>query len=140
MTINFISSNDYDKTRIMASKSDNIEIMIGRETDENTEELFESFLQRYQKGLQKSMRGSEFIFDSIYILYYNLNKISLVRGGWYIDSSKWLKDKKATINPKNDDNECFLYASTPALNIAQIRSHPERTSKIELFTNQYNLK
>ena len=81
MTINFISSNDYDKTRIMASKSDNIEIMIGRETDENTEELFESFLQRYQKGLQKSMRGSEFIFDSIYILYYNLNKISLVRGG-----------------------------------------------------------
>ena len=117
MTISFISSNDYDETRIMASKSDNIEIMIGRETDENIEELFESFLQRYQKGLQKSMRGSELIFDSIDISYYNLNKISLVRGGWYIDSPKWLKDKKATINPKNDDDKCFLYASTPALNI-----------------------
>ena len=37
----------------MHSKSDNIEIMMGSKTDEIIEELFESLLQRYQKGLIK---------------------------------------------------------------------------------------
>ena len=48
-------------------------------------------MQRYQEGLEESMEGSEFIFDSIGILYYNLNKISLNKGVSYIDSPKWLK-------------------------------------------------
>ena len=37
------------------------------------------------------MRGSEFVFDHLDALYYNLNKISLNRGGSYIDSPEWLK-------------------------------------------------
>ena len=53
------------------------------------------------------MRGSEFVYDSVDVLYYNLNKVSLSRGGPYIDSPKWLKDKKTTINPKNRDDKCF---------------------------------
>ena len=64
--------------------------MMGSETDETIEELFESLLQRYHEGLEESMKGSEFIFDSIDVLYYNLNKISLIRGGSYIDSPEWL--------------------------------------------------
>ena len=70
----------------MHIKSDNIEIMMGSETDEIIEELFESLLKRYQEGLEESMRGSEFVFDSVDALYYDLNKISLSRGGSYIDS------------------------------------------------------
>ena len=49
-------------------------------------------------------------------MHYDLNKISLIRGGSYIDSPKWLKNKKATINPKNNDQKCFQYALTVALN------------------------
>ena len=49
----------------MHSKSDNIEILIGNETDEIIEDLFDSLLQRYQKGLEESMKGSEFVFDNI---------------------------------------------------------------------------
>ena len=45
------------------------------------------------------MRVSEFVFDSIDLLHYNLHKITLNRGGSYIDSPKWLKNKTATINP-----------------------------------------
>ena len=48
------------------------------------------------------MRGSEFVFDSIDLLHYNLHKISLNRDGSYIDSLKWLTNKKATINPMID--------------------------------------
>ena len=65
MSINFISSKDSDETRNMHTKSDNIEIMMGSKTDYIIDELFESFLQKYQEGLEESMTGSEFIFDSV---------------------------------------------------------------------------
>ena len=100
MAISFVSSKDFDETRAMHAKNDNVEIMVGNETDEIIIELFKSLSQRYQEGLEESIRGSEFIFDSGDALYYDLNKISLSRGGSYIDSPKWLKNKKARINPK----------------------------------------
>ena len=86
MVINFISSKDSEETRTMHTKCNNVEIMMGSETDETIEELFESLLQLYQKILEDSMRGSEFVYDSVDSLYYNLNKISVSRGGSYIDS------------------------------------------------------
>ena len=75
--------------------------MMDSETDEATEKLFKSFLQKYQEGLEESMRGREFVFDSVDALYYNLNKVCLSRGGSYIDFPKWLKNKKETKNPQN---------------------------------------
>ena len=72
------------------------------------------------------MRGSEFIFDSIDALYYDLNKISLSRGGSYIASPEWLKNKKATINPKINKDKCFQYTLTVALNYKQIKKDPQR--------------
>ena len=136
MAINFISSTDSDKTCTMHTKSNNVEIMVGSETDEIIEEFFESLLQLYQKNLEKSMRGSEFVYDSVDSLYYNLNKISLSRGGSYIDSPKWLKNKKATINPKNNDDKRFQYALTVASNYEQIKKDPQVISKIKPFINQ----
>ena len=78
----------------MHTKIDKIEIMIGHETDKIIEELFESLLQRYQEGLEEKLRGSTFIFDSVDLLHYQLNKISLNTAGSYIDSPKWLKIKR----------------------------------------------
>ena len=99
----------------MHSKSDT-EIMMGSEIDEIIEELFEFLLKGYHEELEESMKGSEFIFDSGNVLYYNLNKISLNRRRSYIDSPEWLKNKKSTINPKNNDNKYFQYAVIVALN------------------------
>ena len=126
MSINFISSEeDSDEVCTVHTKSDNIEIMMGSETDEIIEELFKSLLKRYQEGLEESMRGTEFIFDRVDALYYNLNEISLSKGGSYIDPPKWLKNKKATINPKNNDDKCFQYGLTVALNYQNIKNIPE---------------
>ena len=86
------------------------------------------------------MRGNEFIFDRADALYYNLNKISLSRGGSYIDSPEWLKNKKATLNPKSNDGKCFQYALTVALSYEKIKNHPERISKFKPFIYQYNWK
>ena len=84
----FFSSKDSEEIRTTRSKSDNIEILVGNETDEISEDLFDSLLKRHQKGLEESMKGSEFVFDNVDCLYYKLHKISLNRGGSYIDSPK----------------------------------------------------
>ena len=60
------------------------------------------------------------------------------RGGSYIDSPKWLKNKKATINPKNNGNKCFQYSLTVALNHEQIKNNPERISKLMPVNDQCN--
>ena len=141
MAINFISFKDSDETRTMHTRSNNVEIMVGSETNEIIKHLFESFLQKYQVGLEESTRGSEFVYDSVNVLYYNFNKVSLSRGGFYIDSPKWLKNKKATINPQNKkDDRCFQYAITVAFNYEQIGDHPERISKIKPFIGKYDWK
>ena len=69
---------------------------------------------------KESIRGSKFVYNSVDVLYYNLNKVSLSKGESYIDSPKWLKNKKAAINPKNKDDKCFQCALTVALNYEKI--------------------
>ena len=86
------------------------------------------------------MRWSELVFYSADLLHYNLQKISINRGGSYIDSPEWLKNKKATINAKNNEEKCFQYALTVDLNYQNMKSNSERISKIKLFINQYNWK
>ena len=83
----------------MYTKSHNRETMMGNEKDEIIEKLSEFLLKNCKKDLEEPMRESEFVLDSINLLYYHLQKIGLKRGGSYIDSPEWLKNKKATINP-----------------------------------------
>ena len=93
--INFISLKPgSDETRVMYTRSDNEEFMSGDDTNEIIKFLFELFLQRFEENLQNKTRGSEFEFDGINFLYYNFNKTSIYRRGSYINSPKWLKDKK----------------------------------------------
>ena len=139
--INFVSLKpESDETRVMYTRSFNEEIMEGSDTDEVIKSLFESFLKIYDLNLQEKMKGSDFAFDGVNSLYYDFNKTSINRGGSYIDSQQWLKNKKSTINPKNNDDKCFQYAVTLALNLNRIDNHPERISKIKPFIDQYNWK
>ena len=139
--INFISLKPGSDGMCVMYTSDNEEFMNGDDTNEIIKLLFESFLQReFEENLQEKMRGSDFEFDGINFLYYNFDKMSIYRGGSYIDSPKWLKDKKSTINPKNNDNKCFQYAATLALNFDNINNHPGKISKIRPFIDQYTWK
>ena len=86
------------------------------------------------------MKGSDFDFDGVNFLYYDFNKISINRGGSYIDSPQWLKNKKSTINPINNHHKCFQYAVTLAVKLDKISKNPQRISKIKPFIDQYNWK
>ena len=101
MRVNFISSKDTEETHTIYVWSDNESIMLGNETDNIIKELFESILDNYQKEEQIMRGGSDFIFESAELLDYKLHKTSLKRGGSYIESHEWLKNKEATISPKN---------------------------------------
>ena len=57
----------------------------------------------------------------------------------YILLNGW-KIKKATINPKNNDDKCFQYAIIAALSHEKIKNHPERISNLEPFIREYEWK
>ena len=49
------------------------------------DELFESFISRYQIGLKTSMRGSNFVFNSVQLLYYKCREVYFKSSGSYIE-------------------------------------------------------
>ena len=124
----------------MYTRSTPEEIIIRSETEEVAENLIIQLLQKYQDNLQNKMKGSDFILNGVNYLYYDLNRITISKGGSYIESPKWLKDKKCCINKKNTDNKCFQYAATLALNFNNIDRNPQRISKIKPFIDNYNWK
>ena len=65
----------------MHSSSDNIKFTPYKDTNEVADELFESLRSRYQVNLETSMRGNDFIFDLVQLMYYKCHKVNFRRGG-----------------------------------------------------------
>ena len=61
---------------VMYSMSNNIKFTFYNDVNEVANELFESLLLRYQDNLETPMRGSEFIFESVHLLYYKYHKVN----------------------------------------------------------------
>ena len=96
---------------------------MGSDTEDVIDTLFNTILQRFQQAQETSNdKGSEFIPESVELLYYNFQKIDIRRGESYIMSPDWIASKKATINPKNEkDNECFKWSIIAGLNYNKIK-------------------
>ena len=47
--------------------------------------------------------------------------------------TKWLQNNKVTINPKNNDDKCFQYAITVALNYQNIKKIQKEYQKLNLL-------
>ena len=104
MHVNFISSNDTGEILTIFVLSDNEDIRLGNETGDIIKGLINSFLNNYQKEEIILRNGSNFVFESVDLLSYHIHKTSLKRGNSYIKSPEWVGNKKATINPKNEDD------------------------------------
>ena len=83
MHVNFISSKDTGETPIYYIWSNNVSIMQGRDTNDIIKELFESFLHDYQEKL-KTIKGSDFVFESVDLMGYELHRVCLKRGGYKV--------------------------------------------------------
>ena len=84
--------------------------------------------------------GGDFTLDKIMHLFKNFHNLALIRGSSYTELSKWIKSKKAVINPQNKDEGCFKWAVIAALHHEEIKHHPERISLLRPYENQYNWK
>ena len=73
-------------------------------------------------------------------MYYKSHKINFGRGGSYIASPDWIKNKKGTKNPNlnKKENKCFKYAITVALNYEEIKIDPQKITKIKPYIDKYN--
>ena len=67
-----------------------------------------------------------------------MHKLELTRGSSYVELPKWIATKKAVINPKNEDEECFKWAVITALHHEDVGAHPERITKLQPFADRYN--
>ena len=87
--------------------SDNEEIRLDNEANDIVKRLINSFLNNYQKKEIILRNGSNFVLESVDLLSYHIHKARLKRRNSYIKSPEWVANKKATINPKNEDDKCF---------------------------------
>ena len=72
------------------------------------------------------------------MMYYKCHEVNFRRGGSYLDSTHWIKKRKAIVNLKNEDDKCFQYAVTVASTYEKIKWNSERASNIKPFINKYN--
>ena len=137
ISIQFISSRNPEQFPIRHSNCENIEIMSGSDTDDSVNDLLRTLKESYSNNLTR-MEGSKYHFERVVLLRYKLHKVSLRRGGSNINSPKWIKKKKGTINPKKEDDKCIIYAISASLNHPKIDNHLERISKLKRCINDYN--
>ena len=135
----FSSITDENKTDIMHTKSDNIEIFKGYSTSDITDRLYNTLINRYQESLENKMNGSNYAFDDVHLLDITLNKISINRGSTYIPTPKWIANEKFTINTHNDkDSMCFIYAIIVANHYKNISNDPRRISELIPYIKYYD--
>ena len=95
----------------------------------NSNELFSKMKETVLESLAKCQRqGSNWRFRSVLSLDLHNVKYVPLGGSSYIPLPRFLAAKKAIINLKNEDDECFKLAITRALN--PVEEHSERIDKI----------
>ena len=93
IAMNFISSKVSEEERVMHSKSNNIKFTSYNDANKVVDELFDSLDLRYQGNLEISMRGNDFIFNSVKLMYYKCHEVNFRCGGSYIHSPDWTEKK-----------------------------------------------
>ena len=113
-----------------------MDIYQGSDLNEIVNEMF-AHMQRQIEN--PALVNSRFVFDEVLFLNVSFYQLNLTRDSSYIPLPSWIANKKAVINPKNEnDEECFKWAVTVALHYKEIKSHAERVSNIVGCTNNYN--
>ena len=83
-------------------------------------------------------RNSKFVFDRILHKDIDFHRLNLIRGSSYIPLPDWLMKKKAIINPRNSDMDCFKWAIIAAMKWESIGNNPERVSKLKKYEEEFD--
>ena len=97
-------------------------ILDGTNENEAYDEMAEEILEEIDKT--EMAEGSGWRFEKVIKLVLHTTRWDPVNAGSYIELPQELKNRKAIINMKNQDNKCFMWSVLRALNPKD--NHPER--------------
>ena len=94
----------------------------------NENELFEAMIARIAESISLfQRRGSNWQFMVIIQLTLHLVDFQPLSGNAFLALPKSIRDKKAILNMKNEDNQCFKWSVTRALN--PVKKNAERVTE-----------
>ena len=85
-----------------------------------------------------ALRNSKFVFDRVLHMDIDFHRLNLTRGSSYVPFPDWLTKKKAIINPKNSDMECFKWAVITAMKLEEIDRDHQRVSKLKRYEGEFD--
>ena len=115
-----------ESTQILNSyfNSETVENLEG--TDESA--VYDRSIQTIEERIQNfNQRGSNWRFQRVLSLDIHFTDFQPLRGSTFLPLPSKISTKKAVINMKNNDDQCFKWSVVRALNPVDI--HPERITK-----------
>ena len=112
-----------ESTQILNSyfNSETVENLEG--TDESV--IYDRSIQTIEERIQNfNQRGSNWRFQRVLSLDVHFTDFQPLRGSTFLPLPRKIATKKAVINMKNDDDQCFKRSVVRALNLVDV--HPER--------------
>ena len=85
-----------------------------------------------------ALLNSGFVFDEVLHMDVDFHQLNLMRGSSYLPLPDWLAHKKAIINPKNVDRECFKWVVIAVSRWEEIDRDPQRISKLKKFEADFD--
>ena len=103
------------------------------------DEIVSAMTEHIKKQIKNpALRDSKFVFDWIIHMDIDFHRLNLTRGSSYIPLPDWLAKKKAIINPKNSDLECFKWAVTAAMRWEEIDRDHQRIRKFRRYKDDFD--
>ena len=113
--------------------SSQMTILPGTDFNGVLDEVKAQILKKIDEFQQK---GSGWVVRKVEHLDVHISRYQPLRGSTYVKLPKYIQDKKAVINVKNNDNECFKWAILAGL--YPENQHAERVSKYKKYSNYLN--
>ena len=85
-----------------------------------------------------ALRNSKIVFDRVLHMDIDFHRLNLTRGSSYVPLPDWLMKKKALINPKSSDMECFKWAVIAAMKWEEIDRDHQRVSKLKRYEKEFD--
>ena len=85
-----------------------------------------------------ALLNSRFVFDEVLFTNIDFHQLNLTRGSSYVPLPQWLDNKKAIINPRNEDQECFKWAVIAAFRSEEIGKNHQRVSNLKKFEKDFD--
>ena len=95
----------------MHSNSDIIKFTSYNDADKIVNELFESLRWKHQDNLETSVKRSDFIFDSVQLMYFKWQKVNFKLSNFFLIQVGLKKQNKKNNKSKNWRWEMFLIRS-----------------------------